>query len=1129
MKFIADFHIHSRYSRATSRELNFENLYKWAQLKGLQVIGTGDLSHPGWLEEMQEKLEPDGTGLFRLKDEYARAVQPEVFNACQQPVRFVLSGEISNIYKKNDKTRKNHNVVFLPSFEAVEKFQAALEKIGNIRSDGRPILGLDARDLLEIVLETDPQAHLIPAHVWTPWFSLFGSKSGFDKIEDCFEDLTAHIFALETGLSSDPPMNWRVSALDGYTLVSNSDAHSPQKLAREANLFDTELSYPAIFEALKSGNPKQFLGTLEFFPEEGKYHLDGHRKCDVCWEPKITIEHGGLCPVCGNPVTVGVSHRVEVLADRKEGAKPKSAAPFYSLIPLPEILSEGYGVGPTSKRVKQGYEALLTHLGPELAILQDLPVEEIEKVGGALLAEGIRRMRASDVIAEGGFDGEFGVIKLFEEQERENLSSQMGFFPGLKIERKTRKKKAKNKPSPAPSQEGSPPTLSPDPLLEKGEKETRPTEKEKDALPTQYESSGRPARVKENVTPFSREGAEGILDALNPRQREAVLCTDRSLIISAGPGTGKTRTLTHRMAYLLQEQAVAPENLLAITFSNKAAEEMLMRLTTLLGPETVGRMTIKTFHALCAMLLREEHDAAGLSPNFSICSDKDRRTLLKRLYPNLKKNALTQHLDGISAVKNRLLQAEDLDADNQSLPQATEDGPDFIALYHKYENALQEQQLVDFDGLILSTVKLFEAFPEILTSYQQRFLWISVDEYQDLNFAQYTLLHLLKGPDSNLCVIGDPDQAIYGFRGANREYFLHFRQDFPDAAEFQLTRNYRSTQLILNASHQVISQSPDRQALEVWSDFVSKTKLEMYQAPTYKAEAEYVVHEIEKMVGGTSSFSLNSGRVEDDTIETRSFGDFAVLYRLGAQSHALFEAFQRSGIPYQIVGQASLYEHQEIQEILACLRLLYNPESDLYFEQVLRPLETKAFLAELKTLRAQLTVADLIQRIVDVTSTQRVVEDESKKTERIKSLLRRAAPFDNRLQDFLEATALHKELDEYDPRADRVTLMSLHASKGLEFPLVFIVGCEETLLPYRRDGKAFDLEEERRLFYVGMTRAQEKLVLMHAKKRFLFGQSAQNPPSRFLADIEDALKELQIRQGKRPAGQPKPDSQLALF
>ena len=321
MKFIADFHIHSHYSRATSQDLTFEHLHKWAQLKGVQVVGTGDLTHPGWLNEMREKLEPAEDGLFRLKDEYARAMQPDVFAACQQPVRFILSGEISTIYKKRDQVRKVHHVVFAPSFDVVEKIQTRLEKIGNIRSDGRPILGLDSKLLLETLLEIDPQAYLIPAHVWTPWFSLFGSKSGFDAIEECFEELTPHIFALETGLSSDPAMNWRVSALDRFALMSNSDAHSPQKLAREANLFDTELSYDAIFDALKSRDNQRFSGTIEFFPEEGKYHLDGHRKCEIAWEPETTLLHKGICSKCGKKVTVGVLHRVNALADRPVGAK----------------------------------------------------------------------------------------------------------------------------------------------------------------------------------------------------------------------------------------------------------------------------------------------------------------------------------------------------------------------------------------------------------------------------------------------------------------------------------------------------------------------------------------------------------------------------------------------------------------------------------------------------------------------------------------------------------------------------------------------------------------------------------------------------------------------------------------
>ena len=428
MKFIADLHIHSRYSRATSRDLTPEELYKWAQIKGIAVVGTGDVTHPGWLEEIESKLEPAEQGLFKLKQEFARAMDEEVPKACRKPVRFMLTGEISNIYKKEDRVRKNHNVVFLPSLEVAHRFQETLEKIGNIRSDGRPILGLDAKNLLEMVLESDEYSFLIPAHIWTPWFSLLGSKSGFDLVEECFEDLTPHIFALETGLSSDPPMNWRLSQLDRYTLVSNSDAHSPAKLGREANIFNCDLSYSAMLEAMKSGNPEQFLGTIEFFPEEGKYHLDGHRKCGIRLSPAETIANKGICPVCGKKVTVGVLYRVYELADRPEGSKHDNSKPYYSLIPLTEILGEISNVGPNTKTVSQKFQNLLKKLGSEIDILSEIPLPEIEKIGGSMLAEGIRRMRNGDVHISAGYDGEFGVIKVFTEQERTNFSSQTMIF-----------------------------------------------------------------------------------------------------------------------------------------------------------------------------------------------------------------------------------------------------------------------------------------------------------------------------------------------------------------------------------------------------------------------------------------------------------------------------------------------------------------------------------------------------------------------------------------------------------------------------------------------------------------------------------------------------------------------------
>ena len=410
MLFYADLHIHSKYSRATSKNCNLEELAVWAQKKGLGMIATGDFTHPAWFEEIKEKLVPAGNGVFRLRQEIEKQIlKPE------NPVYFVLSVEISTIYKKWDKTRKVHHVVFVPDMQSAENFRNSLGKIGNISSDGRPILGLDSRNLLEIALESGDGSFLIPAHIWTPWFSVLGSKSGFDSIDDCYGDLSEHIFAVETGLSSDPEMNWHVSSLDKYRLVSNSDAHSPSKLAREATVFDTELDYFSVLNALKNGNG--YVGTVEFFPEEGKYHEDGHRKCNVCLSPEETKALNGICPVCNKPLTIGVLNRVNELSDRKGKivTPPTTAGKVISLIPLVEILSEIANVGPASKAVTKQYETLIEKLGSELSILTEVPVDEIEKVHSSKLAEGIKRLREGRVIRHSGYDGEYGVIRLFED------------------------------------------------------------------------------------------------------------------------------------------------------------------------------------------------------------------------------------------------------------------------------------------------------------------------------------------------------------------------------------------------------------------------------------------------------------------------------------------------------------------------------------------------------------------------------------------------------------------------------------------------------------------------------------------------------------------------------------------
>lgn len=412
--YIADLHVHSRFSYATSRDCDLPHLDWWARRKGIGLAGTGDFTHPAWRAELRRQLAPAGEGVYVLKEEY-RLPSP----AAGKPPRFVVTGEISSVYRRDGKTRRVHNLILLPSLEAADALSARLEAVGNIRSDGRPILGLDSRDLLEMALEACPEAELIPAHIWTPHYSMFGAFTGFRTVEECFGDLAARIHAVETGLSSDPPMNWRVPALDALTLVSNSDAHSPAKLGREASLLDTERTYPALIRAIRTG--AGFGGTVEFFPEEGKYHLDGHRRCGVCLTPEETAALGGVCPVCGKKLTVGVEHRVEELAARPAGFRPPEAKPFERLAPLPEVIAASTGLSAAGKRTAALYETLLRELGPEFYVLREAPIADIARAAGPLTAEGVRRLRLGQVTLRAGFDGAYGTVTLLSPQEREAL------------------------------------------------------------------------------------------------------------------------------------------------------------------------------------------------------------------------------------------------------------------------------------------------------------------------------------------------------------------------------------------------------------------------------------------------------------------------------------------------------------------------------------------------------------------------------------------------------------------------------------------------------------------------------------------------------------------------------------
>ncbi|MDI6764325.1 MAG: endonuclease Q family protein [Thermodesulfobacteriota bacterium] len=411
MRFIADFHLHSKYSRATSKDMEVETLGRWAKKKGIALLGTGDFTHPTYFAELQSKLVPSGNGLFQLKKG-------------DEGVRFILTAEVSNIYSQKGKGRRIHNLIFAPSFEVVEKINSKLGNLGKLSSDGRPIFGFAAKELVKMILDISEDCLIVPAHAWTPWFSIFGANSGFDSIEECFGEMTPHIRAIETGLSSDPEMNWRLSNLDAITLISNSDAHSPNRLGREANGFDGELNYQEVVDILRTKDRRKFLFTIEFFPEEGKYHYDGHRQCGVIFSPAETRSHQYLCPQCGKRLTVGVMHRIEELSDRQEGFIPKNAIPSIHLIPLEEVIAGGLGVRVGTKTVEAEYDRLVERGGSEFHILLDAAPDELASFVPPRILEGIIRMRQGKVSIVPGHDGVYGKINLFPEHRESGQSKE---------------------------------------------------------------------------------------------------------------------------------------------------------------------------------------------------------------------------------------------------------------------------------------------------------------------------------------------------------------------------------------------------------------------------------------------------------------------------------------------------------------------------------------------------------------------------------------------------------------------------------------------------------------------------------------------------------------------------------
>lgn len=1042
--FIADLHIHSAYSRATSKTSEPISLDWVARQKGLQLIGSGDFTHPAYRQELREKLVEAEEGLYTLRPQLVRPLSGVLAEA--PPTRFLISGEISCIYKKNDRVRKVHHVILLPSLEAAERLSQALERVGNLRSDGRPILGLDSRDLLEITLNSCSEAVFIPAHIWTPHFSLFGAYSGFDSIEECFEDLTPHIHALETGLSSDPMMNFQLSALDNYTLVSNSDCHSPEKLAREANIFHCELSFPALARALAERQEAAFGGTIEFFPEEGKYHYDGHRDCHVCSSPEESRELEGLCPVCGRRLTAGVAGRVAQLADRPYGFVPPNARPFERLIPLLEVIAACNGLASAaSVRVKRIYDRLLQELGPELPILRSLPLAEVEAAAGSCVAEGLSRIREGRVEWQPGHDGVYGRCTILSQEDIDRLSGQAFLFSGFGAEVAPEKKRRHSQAGPTAPQ-----------------------------------------------TAAAREEADkpyGLSD-----EQWAAVTTDRpQTAVIAGPGAGKTRTLISRIAYLMEKEQATPEQITAVTFTNKAASEIRQRLREHFSdPGVPGRVQVGTFHSLAlAQLRRAGHDI--------ILLDQD-------------------------------------EADELRQEALAEVGPEEADL--AYLEKLTALHATDFDGLLTQALALSEEAGAELS----RFTHLLVDEFQDASPVQYDLVKAWHGMSDgrSLFVIGDPDQSIYGFRGADPTCFMRLQRDYPQLRTLTLSRNYRSAGRIVAASLPVIEADGKERALCAARQ--EDGRILRFDAESSFAEAVFIAHEVDSLVGGVDMLAAHRSQKEG----SRALSDIAVLARTHRQLELIEQCLIEQGVPCLVAGRGSFLAEEAVRDCLAFFRFLNAPGDSASLRRALRSFSCSASavvrlekqfregrgksVAGLKKLAEKLKIeeagefcalaaalAPMLRRDKPEKLLRNYMSARFLQGNAGLEQLAQAAPFYENMPQLLEAALWGQEIDlrrcSSGYRKEAVLLTTLHGAKGLEFSVVFLAGLQDGLLPLHGEKNA-DPDEERRLCYVGMTRAEDQLYLC-----------AGEPASPFLAQIPAGLAEAAAPERKRrPRGR-----QLTLF
>lgn len=1076
MSFIADLHIHSRFSRATSQALTLPHLAAWAACKGIDVLGTGDFTHPKWRAELHEQLELDEeSGFYRLKTSPDRLeilqggslAMPEARNGANSP-RFCLQAEISSIYKRGGKVRKIHNLVFVPRLEDADKLSKRLALIGNLNSDGRPILGLDSRDLLEILLECVPGGVLIPAHVWTPWFALFGSKSGFDRLQDCFGDLSAEIFALETGLSSDPAMNRLLSQLDGYALISNSDAHSGANLGREANLFDGRPSYQGMFAALRATARRQrqaglvcsFLGTLEFYPEEGKYHLDGHRACGIVLEPHEARELGDICPVCGHPLTIGVLHRVLELADRKTPPNLYLEPAVHPLVPLGEVLGEILGVGPLSRKVQERYARALRELGPELDILCRLPEAQV-RAWWEPLGEAVARMRAGRALRKPGFDGQYGSIRLFQPGELDSAGSSLSrkCMPGLVA-------------TPPGSKAGVPCASNSAPR-----KSIAASDDATASAGFSYSSEQMAALCA---------GAEG---------------EDESpVFVAAGPGAGKTRILIGRLAHLLNA-GLKPERLLALTFTRRAAEEMRERLAPAL-PTGQELPACETLHGLAWRLLNEEASARPEVCVPLLLGEDAALRVFAAANAQLERKLAHEHWQALSLVRER----------NES-PQG-----ELALCAARYQARKKSLGLADYADLM---AWLLEKAP----SLRGRWRHILVDEAQDLSPVQLAAIRALLPADGRgFFGIGDPDQAIYGFRGAAGQSAMSLSSFWPKLRVLALGQSYRASQKVLDTARSLLQDGGQCGPLSAVRKL--SAELRLFSAPDSQAEAKWVARRARALIGATahSLLDANQGRAQASALDgTLAPGDIAVLVRLKAQIPPLLAALESAGVPCTAPAGEEFWRDEPCARFVAhaeeCWRNSRQRGTGLASPQEL--LFSAGFAAEMGGFESSPDASAKIESLSLGTPWR--------------SLMRLWAECGS-WESFFSRLAWLDEAELVRSRAEQVRILTLHASKGLEFQAVFLPGLEHGLLPLDRgllfasDGQAraeADKEaelEERRLLYVGLTRAARGVFASFAASRRLYGRRLELAPSPFLQTIRDFFRQSALTRHLR-----RSEEALSLF